>query len=128
MLLVGAIGHMFAEEDRVFLPLCIMVYGIINKGLMYTAGSSICCGKAKPSVLLNEVNIGSVMGLLVCFSGDLIGFDLLPWLHSPRNWLDIAGLGKTVGMMANPLLQMSAGAALSKGPKSEDLDGTAIIL
>jgi len=122
VMLIGTILHLFAKEDQVFLYLCVMVYGTINRALMYTAGSAICCGKAKPSLLLNEVNVASVLGLLVAFSGDLIGVDLLVYLHNPNNWLDFVGTGKALGLMANPMLQMVSGASLSKGPKSEDLD------
>jgi|EP00927_Polykrikos_kofoidii_P009475 hypothetical protein len=127
VMLIGTIEHLFAPGDRVFLYLCVMVYGTINRALMYTAGSAICCGKAKPSLLLNEVNVASVLGLIVCFSGDLFGIDLLSYLHHHGNWLDIAGTGKAIAIMANPMLQMVSGASLSKGPKSEDLDTTAIM-
>lgn len=126
VMLVGTIVHLFAKEDQVFLNLCIMVYGTINRGLMYTAGSAICCGKMKPSLLLNEVNVASCVGLFVCFSQDIIGYDLMQFLHNPRNWLDFAGCGKALALMANPMLQMVSGAPLSKGPKSEDLDPVAI--
>merc|ERR1719345_159474 len=87
VMLVGTIVHLFAKEDQVLLYLCVMVYGTINRALMYTAGSAICCGKAKPSLLLNEVNVASTLGLLVAFSGDLIGIDLMVYLHHPGNWL-----------------------------------------
>jgi hypothetical protein len=122
VMLIGTILHLFAKEDQVFLYLCVMVYGTINRALMYTAGSAICCGAAKPSLLLNEVNVASVVGLLVAFSGDLFGFDLLVYLHHPHSWLDFVGCGKALALMANPMLQMVSGASLSKGPKSEDLD------
>jgi hypothetical protein len=128
VMLIGSILHFFAESDQVFLYLCVMVYGTINRALMYTAGSAICSGQAKPSLLLNEVNVASCLGLLVAFSGDLTGFDLLPYLHHPGNWLDISGTGKALAVMANPLLQLVSGASLSKGPKSEDLDSTAIVV
>lgn len=127
VMLIGTIVHLFAKDDQVFLYLCVMVYGTINRGLMYTAGSAICCGKAKPSLLLNQVNIASVLGLLVCFSGDLIGYDLMTLLHHQRNWLDFAGCGKALALMANPMLQLVSGAPLSKGPKSEDLDTVSIV-
>lgn len=126
VMLVGTIVHLFAKDDQVFLYLCVMVYGTINRALMYTAGSAICCGKAKPSLLLNEVNVASTLGLFVAFSGDLIGIDLMTYLHHPGLWLDFVGTGKALSIMANPMLQMVSGAALSKGPKSEDLDKTAI--
>jgi len=126
VMLLGTILHLFAKEDQVFLYLCVMVYGTINRGLMYTAGSAICCGKAKPSLLLNEVNVASCLGLIVCFSEDLFGMDLMVYLHNPRNWLDFHGTGKALAMMANPFLQMVSGASLSKGPKSEDLDSACI--
>lgn len=126
VMLVGTILHLFAKEDQVFLYLCVMVYGTINRALMYTAGSAICCGKAKPELLLNEVNVASTLGLLVAFSGDIIGVDLLVYLHHPGNWLDFVGTGKALALMANPMLQMVSGASLSKGPKSEDLDAVSI--
>jgi len=126
VMLLGTILHLFAKEDHVFLYLCVMVYGTINRALMYTAGSAICCGKAKPSLLLNEVNVASTLGLLVAFSGDLIGIDLMVYLHHPGNWLDFVGCGKALALMANPMLQMVSGASLSKGPKSEDLDSKSI--
>lgn len=127
VMLVGTILHLFKPDDHVFIYLCVMVYGTINRALMYTAGSAICCGKAKPSLLLNEVNVASVLGLFVCFSGDLIGYDLMQLLHHKRAWLDFVGTGKAVAVMANPMLQMVSGASLSKGPKSEDLDMIAIV-
>mmetsp|Transcript_29377 Transcript_29377/g.51474 ORF Transcript_29377/g.51474 Transcript_29377/m.51474 type:complete len:355 (+) Transcript_29377:67-1131(+) len=126
VMLIGAISNMFAKDDRVFLYLATVVYGTINKVIMYTAGSAICCGKVKLSVLFNKVNIALVLGLLVAFSGDISGIDLLPYLHSPGNWLDVVGFLKVLGGMATPLLQVVMGASLSKGPKSEDLDITAI--
>lgn len=126
VMLIGTIIDLFAKEDQVFVYLCVMVYGTINRALMYTAGSAICCGKAKPSLLVNEVNMASVAGLFVAFSGDLIGFDLLVYLHHPGLWLDFVGTGKALALMANPMLQMVSGASLSKGPKSEDLDGVSI--
>lgn len=126
VMLIETILHFFAKDDHVFLYLCVMVYGTINRALMYTAGSAICCGQAKPSLLLNEVNMASALGLFVCFSGDIIGFDLLPYLHNKGNWLDIVGCGKALALMANPMLQIVSGASLSKGPKSEDLDFLAI--
>jgi len=122
VMLVGTILHLFAESDHVFLYLCVMVYGTINRALMYTAGSAICCGKASPSLLLNEVNVASVLGLLVCFSSELTGVNLMVWMHHPGNWLDVVGTGKSLALMANPMLQVVSGASLSKGPKSEDLD------
>merc|ERR1712196_303784 len=73
-------------------------------------------------MLLNEVNVASVLGLFVGFSQDIIGIDLLVYLHNPNNWLDIAATGKALAIMANPMLQMISGASLAKGPKSEDLD------
>eukprot|EP00929_Paragymnodinium_shiwhaense_P112503 TRINITY_DN80762_c0_g1_i1.p1 TRINITY_DN80762_c0_g1~~TRINITY_DN80762_c0_g1_i1.p1 ORF type:complete len:350 (+),score=82.94 TRINITY_DN80762_c0_g1_i1:110-1159(+) len=126
MMLVGSVLHLFAKDDQVFIYLCVMVYGVINKGLMYTAGSALCAGTAKPSMLLNEVNIASVLGLLVCFSEDITGVNLMSYLHSPNNFIDFVGCGKALSAMANPLLQLVAGASLSKGPKSEDLDKTSI--
>merc|ERR1712032_1293643 len=127
VMLIGTILHMFAKDDHVFLYLCVMVYGTINRALMYTAGSAICSGKATPSLLLNEVNVATVIGLLVCFSGDIVGIDLLVYLHHPRNWLDFVGTGKALATMANPMLQIVSGASLSKGPKSEDLDTVSIV-
>lgn len=127
VMLLGSVEHLFAAEDKVFLYLCVMVYGTVNRALMYTAGSGICCGKMRPSLLFNEVNVASALGLLVCFSGDLFGIDLMAFLHSKGNWLDISGTGKAIAVMANPMLQMVSGASLSKGPKSEDLDTMAIV-
>merc|ERR1719183_2276299 len=83
VMLIGTILHLFAKEDQVFLYLCVMVYGTINRALMYTAGSAICCGKAKPSLLLNEVNVASTMGLFFAFSQDIIGIDLMQFWHHP---------------------------------------------
>merc|ERR1712032_201979 len=127
IMLIGTIDYLFAKEDRLFLSLCVMVYGTINRALMYTAGSAICCGKAQPSLLLNPVNIACVLGLFMCFSEDITGLNLLSYLHSPGNWLDFVGTGKAIAQMANPLLQMVSGASLAKGPKSEDLDMKAIL-
>lgn len=126
IMLVSTIDHMFAPEDRLFLTLCVMVYGTINRALMYTAGSAICCGKMNLKVLLNEVNVAAVLGLLVCFFEEIAGLNLMNYLHHKGNWLDIAGVGKAIAIMANPMLQMVSGAALAKGPKSEDLDITAV--
>lgn len=130
VMLIGTILFMFAKEDQVFLYLCVMVYGTINRALMYTAGSAICCGAAKPSLLLNEVNVASVLGLFVAFSQDIIGTDLMVYLHNPNNWLDFVGTGKALGIMANPLLQMVSGASLAKGSgdkKEENLDRMSIM-
>merc|ERR1712087_484020 len=47
VLMVSTLLPLFNPDDHVFVSLCVMVYGTINKALMYTAGSAICCGKAK---------------------------------------------------------------------------------
>jgi len=106
--------------------LCVLLYGTINRALMWTAGSAICCGQAKPSLLLNEINVGSALGLLVAFSKELCGIDLLSRLHGEGNWIDVAGTLQKLADLANPLLLMIAGSNLSKGPNSEDLDSTSI--
>merc|ERR1719387_2263441 len=93
IMLIGTIDHLFAQEDRLFLTLCVMVYGTINRALMYTAGSAICCGQMKPSVLLNEVNIACVLGLVVCFFEELTGLNLMSYMHHKGNWLDFVGTG-----------------------------------
>eukprot|EP00451_Oxyrrhis_marina_P038913 CAMPEP_0204359088 /NCGR_PEP_ID=MMETSP0469-20131031/36997_1 /ASSEMBLY_ACC=CAM_ASM_000384 /TAXON_ID=2969 /ORGANISM="Oxyrrhis marina" /LENGTH=350 /DNA_ID=CAMNT_0051347059 /DNA_START=1 /DNA_END=1053 /DNA_ORIENTATION=+ len=126
IILLKTVEHFFPAEDRDFVTLCVLVYGTINRALMWTVGCAICSGKAKFSLLINEINIASALGLFVAFSGDLIGFDLLELYHSKSNPLDFAGTIDKVGMLANPLLLMVAGSSLSKGPKSEDLDAVSI--
>merc|ERR1719498_1846478 len=90
VLLIKSIEHFFVEDDRAFLMPCVMIYGTLNRGLMWTLGAAICCGKAKFSLLLNEINVASALGLLVAFSQDLIGIDLMMMFHSKDNWLDVA--------------------------------------
>merc|ERR550514_1265151 len=126
VLLIKTVEHFFAKDDRDFLMLCVLVYGTINRALMWTVGCAICSGRAKFSLLLNEINVGSAIGLLVAFSGDLTGVDLLTLLHSKNNWLDFIGTLGKLADMANPLLLLIAGASLAKGPKSEDLDQLSI--
>lgn len=108
--------------------LCVLVYGTINRALMWTVGCAICTGQAKFKLLLNEINVGSALGLLVAFSSDLTGgaLDLLALLHSKGNWIDLIGTFGKLADLANPLLLLTAGASLAKGPKSEDLDQTSI--
>lgn len=126
VILIKTVEHFFPESDRPFITLSILVYGTVNRGLMWTAGSAICCGQAKPSLLLNEINVGSALGLFVAFSGDLIGLDLMALLHHKDSWLDFAGTLQKLADLANPLLLIIAGASLAKGPKSEDLDSVSI--